>query len=104
MLQEAEDSFLVGYGVGLPHAYTPNVSQSSVLVAKLQTPIPCGHTGSEMRFIFLVISPEGKPKKHLSALSEISRFIMNDASRQAMHDAETSEDLFRLLAVGRELK
>lgn len=95
--QSNDYSCVMGYEVGLPHAYTPELDESVVLVAKLDTPIICEHGNEQMRIIFLVISPEGLPKAHLSALSKISRFIMDDANRQALMNARDHQELLRVL-------
>ncbi len=90
-------SCYIGYEVGLPHAYTDDITESVVLVAKLKKSITCQLSGESLRVIFLVISPESAPKQHLSALAEISRFIMDDGNRRALMDAEDEDDLMRPL-------
>jgi NhaP-type Na+/H+ or K+/H+ antiporter/mannitol/fructose-specific phosphotransferase system IIA component (Ntr-type) len=95
--QSEEYSCFIGYGFGMPHAYTDTLDESIVLLSKLKTPISCELSGEVLEALFLVLSPENQPKKHLNALSEISQFIMDDKNRTAFANANTEADLLDLL-------
>ncbi len=96
MQQEEQYSSLIGYDVALPHTYTSLLESSVVLVAKLAKPLACRHTTEEIRYIFMVISPQDKPRKHLNALAEISSFITKQENLQQMAEANSPRDLVRL--------
>ena len=91
--REHEYSSLVGYDVALPHFYTKALSESVVLLAKLAEPISDIHSNQEVRYVFLLLSPEDQPKTHLQSLAEISRFIMDKENRQQLKDARDTEAL-----------
>ncbi len=93
LVQDEKYSSLIGYGVALPHAYTDALEESVVLVARLNNPIVCAHTGEQILVIFLVLSPKAQPQRHLKALSEISKFIMREENRVVLKAAETAEEL-----------
>lgn len=96
MKQELEYSSLVGYDVSLPHFHLEELSESVVLIAKMQTPLKDLHSGDPIRYIFLVLSPSSQPKTHLNALSEISRFIMEEQNRERLDEVESLQDLRHL--------
>jgi NhaP-type Na+/H+ or K+/H+ antiporter/mannitol/fructose-specific phosphotransferase system IIA component (Ntr-type) len=91
--QGEEYSSLIGYGFSLPHTYTDTIEESLVVVCKLREKVTCLHSGEEVKFIFMVLSPRGKPQHHLKALSEISRFIMNDDNRDMLLSATDDDSL-----------
>ncbi|MFT5127126.1 MAG: NhaP-type Na+/H+ or K+/H+ antiporter/mannitol [Rhodothermales bacterium] len=95
--QSQEYTCFIGYGIGMPHAYTDALDESVVLLSKLREPITCELSGEKMEALFLVLSPEDQPKKHLNALSEISRFIMDDKNRSSLLDADCESELVDLL-------
>ncbi|MCJ8331981.1 MAG: PTS sugar transporter subunit IIA, partial [Lentisphaeria bacterium] len=99
--QEQDYSSLIGYGVALPHFYVDGLSESVVMIAKLETPLKDLHSKEEIHFIFLVLSPSDQPKNHLQALSEISSFIMVEERRQDMFLAKTTEELIAVFFPGR---
>ena len=93
MKQDEEYSSLIGYGYSLPHTYTDTIEESLVAVCKLTGGVKCTYSGEPVDFIFMVLSARGKPQNHLKALSEISRFIMNEENRQMLTDADNNESL-----------
>ncbi len=95
--QENEFSSLVGFDVAIPHFYSDALTDSVVLLAKLKTPIKDMHSDDHVRYLFLVLSPEDQPRVHLQALSEISRFIMEEGNRKQLDEAESTEDLVGVL-------
>ena len=101
--QEKEYSSLVGYGVALPHAYSEHLKESVVLVASLKEPVKDLHSGEEIKVIFLVLSPKDDAKNHLNALSEISRFIMDEQNRERLLASGTESELVQLFFPDREV-
>ena len=62
-------------------------------VCKLTGGVSCTYSGEDVKFIFMVLSPRGLPQNHLKALSEISRFIMNEENRGLLAGAHNTEEL-----------
>ncbi len=94
--QEEQYSSLIGYDIALPHSYTDALDSSILLIAKMRHPITCKHTTEKIRFVFMVLSPQDKPRSHLNALSEISAFIMSEENRRHLAAAESDRDLVAL--------
>ncbi len=98
--KEREFSSSIGKGISLPHTYTDGIDRSIFLVARLDEPCRCPHTGSEVSLVFLVLSPEDRPDEHLSLISRIAKLVMKDGVREAMLGAESPGDLYRIIEKG----
>jgi mannitol/fructose-specific phosphotransferase system IIA component (Ntr-type) len=91
--RENDFSSLVGYDVSLPHLYTEALDHSVVLVAKLRKPLKDLHSDDEIRYVFIVLSPQDQPKVHLQALAELSQFIMDESNRRHLEKADDNASL-----------
>ncbi len=94
--RENDFSSLVGYDVSLPHLHTDDLDHSVVLVAKLRKPLKDLHSDDQIRYVFIVLSPQDKPKVHLQALSELSQFIMDESNRRHLENASDNESLIKV--------
>ncbi len=101
-LLQREDEFtsLIGHGISLPHAYAAGLQETQMLVARLIPGIPCKHTGSDIQVVFMLLSPEDQPVRHLNLISDIAKFIMQEEVRQAILAAEDAASLFRVIDKG----
>jgi mannitol/fructose-specific phosphotransferase system IIA component (Ntr-type) len=97
MTVEQELSSEIGYHAALPHAYCNEIEDSLVLVAKLAYPFCQRKNHEELRYVFLVLSPEHRPEIHLNALADISRFLLNEGNRKALEQVETKQQLMAAL-------
>ena len=59
-------------------------------------PIDLLHSDDEIRYVFLVLSPQDQPKVHLQALSELSRFIMDESNRRHLEKASDDKSLIEV--------
>jgi mannitol/fructose-specific phosphotransferase system IIA component (Ntr-type) len=91
--QEEEYSSYIEYGMAMPHLYVEGLEQSIAAFAKLQHPILDPRVQHEVRFVFLVLSPEGDPQHHLNALAEISRFFMDPENLSALEEAASVDEI-----------
>lgn len=101
---EHEYSSVIGNGVALPHTYIEGIDRSLVMVSKLKKPITCTHNSDEIIYVVLLLSPKDQPEVHIKALSEISKFIVNDDSRKKLAAAETKNDLIAILFPDNDFK
>ncbi|HON76913.1 MAG TPA: cation:proton antiporter [Spirochaetota bacterium] len=101
---EREYSSVIGHGVALPHTYIEGIERSLVMVAKMRKPVICQHGTDEIIYVVLLLSPKDQPEVHIKALSEISKFIVNDDNRKKLASAQTKSDLIAILFPDREKK
>lgn len=94
---EHEYSSVIGHGVALPHTYIDGIERSLLMVAKMNKPVICQHGTDEIEYVVLLLSPKDKPEIHIKALSEISKFIVNDDNRKKLASAQTKSDLITIL-------
>ena len=94
---EHEYSSVIGHGVALPHTYIDGIERSLLMVAKMNKPVICQHGTDEIAYVVLLLSPKDKPEVHIKALSEISKFIVNDDNRKKLASAQTKSDLITIL-------
>ena len=92
--QESDQHELLAYDIALFHAHSRHVQNCSVAIARLQKPIIIME--EEVDIVFVILSPEGQPQKHLETLARIGRFILSDENRKQMREAATPEKLLAL--------
>lgn len=98
--REEEFTSLIGHGIALPHTYTHAVDESVLSISKVDPPIKCHQTGSDISMVFMVLSPEGDPAKHLQLISKIAKFVMKKANRDAFLKASDSKTLYKIIEEG----
>ncbi|MDT8446641.1 MAG: cation:proton antiporter [bacterium] len=98
--REKEYSSLLGYQISLPHVYCKGVPDCLMIVAKATTPIQTKWSEDPIELVFMVISPENQPEKHLAQISKIARFISIEENRLALKAASDPTELFYALERG----
>ena len=98
--RERQFSSLLGHGIALPHLHTQGVEESILSIAKVDPPIPCKQTGLNIELVFLVLSPEGDPAKHLKQISKIAKFIMKKPNREAFMKVTEAQGLYQVIEEG----
>jgi mannitol/fructose-specific phosphotransferase system IIA component (Ntr-type) len=69
----------LGFMLALPHAKSPKVKQTHILVCRLLQGVDFDALdGLEARIIFLVLSPISDHKNHIKTISTISRYLNVD--------------------------
>ena len=92
--QELDQHELLAYDIALFHTYSHHIQTCAVAIARLQKPIMVME--EEVDIIFVILSPEGQPQKHLETLARIGRFILNEENRKQMREALTPEQMLAL--------
>jgi NhaP-type Na+/H+ or K+/H+ antiporter/mannitol/fructose-specific phosphotransferase system IIA component (Ntr-type) len=97
-LIEQEEVFpsVIGYNVALPHSYIDGIDESLVLFAKVKKAITSIGGEDEIHYIFLVLSPKGRPNTHIETLATISKFISEDETRSGLEKATSKKDLRKI--------
>ena len=97
--REEEYTSLLGNGIALPHAWSPDVDRTSVVVARPQVTVICPLTSRPIEIVFMLLSPEGKANEHLDHLSFIARLIGSQAQRERILHARDPDELYELIAM-----
>ena len=89
----------IGEGVAIPHGKLAGLPQ---LVASFGVSRPGvdfdAIDGKATHLFFALVAPENSAGVHLKALARISRLFKNNRFRQAILDARSSEEIYRLIA------
>ncbi|WP_135819818.1 PTS sugar transporter subunit IIA [Halostella litorea] len=94
LAREEETTTGVGKGIGIPHAKTDAVSRPSVAFARSEAGVDFGSMdGEPATLLFMILVPESGAEDHLSILSSLSRALMHDEVREALHAAGDAEDV-----------
>lgn len=88
----------IGDGIAIPHGKLDGLEDIVVVVGRSVDGVefealdqkPC-------HILFLVLAPEQVAGMHLRVLAHISRLLKDDAFRKSFSEADTDDDLWRLL-------
>jgi mannitol/fructose-specific phosphotransferase system IIA component (Ntr-type) len=97
--REEDYTSLLGNGIALPHTWSADVEQATVVVARPQTHVICPLTGRPIEIVFMLLSPVGNANEHLEHLSFIARLIGSQAQRKRIMQARNAEELFELIVM-----
>lgn len=87
-----------GKGTALPHGRIPELDRTQAVFAKIN-----GGTDFEAAdeqktdLVFMLLSPENSGADHLTALSEISRIIKNEAVCAKLRQATNAAEIYKIL-------
>lgn len=97
--ENLESTVLVG-DVALPHARSRSVRRLGMAVGTCPEPMdfPSGDDLCGVRMICLIAVPSEAPGQYLGLLASMSRILSDDAFRNTLVGATTSEDMYDLLA------
>lgn len=88
----------IGQGVAIPHGKTDVLSEQVGVLGISQKGIEFNSLdGEPVYIIFLLVGPVEVTGQHLKALSRISRLFKDKFLRQAIKDADTKEDIVKII-------
>jgi len=88
----------IGQGVAIPHGKTDVLSEQVGVLGISKKGIEFNSLDGELVYIiFLLVGPVEVTGQHLKALSRISRLFKDKFLRQAIKDAETKEDVVKII-------
>ena len=89
----------IGEGVAIPHGKLNGISQLCASFGVSRGGVDFeAIDGKPTHLFFALIAPENSAGVHLKALARISRLFKNARFRQAILDAQTSEEIYRLIS------
>ncbi len=97
---ERENKMSTGmqHGIAIPHGKTNAVDELVVAMATKKKGIDFGALdGKPCRIFVMTISPMAKSGPHISYLSDISKLLNNADIREQLLNAETEEEMKRIL-------
>jgi mannitol/fructose-specific phosphotransferase system IIA component (Ntr-type) len=88
----------IGRGVAIPHTKHASVEKLVGTVALSKHGVVFDSLDGEPVHVFvLLISPQDRPGDHLRALENVSRALRDDAFVRALRQANTREEIWKLL-------
>lgn len=88
----------IGQGVAIPHGKTDVLSEQIGVLGISKKGIEFNSLdGEPVYIIFLLVGPVEVTGQHLKALSRISRLFKDKFLRQAIKDAQTKEDVIKII-------
>lgn len=89
----------IGEGMAIPHGKLSGLPQlmASFGVARSGVEFEAAD-GKPTYLFFALLAPENSAGLHLKALARISRLFKNEKFRQAIIDAKTPEEIYRLIS------
>ena len=97
--RERKGSTALGEGVAIPHGKLDSVGKLIACLGRARNGVDFGSAdGKPTYFFFALVGPERSAGAHLKALARISRLFKDPAVRARLMDAETAQDMHRILA------
>lgn len=91
----------IGRGIAIPHTRHTSVNRLIGTCATLKSGAAFDAVdGEPVDVLFLLISPQDRPREHLQALESVVQAVGDDAFVQRLRAAETSAELAKLLGQG----
>lgn len=88
----------IGFGVAIPHARSPAVSELTVVGGVSATAIPFDAIdGEPVRLFFLIVGPDASAGLHVKILSRIARLVRRENVRQRLVEARTPDEFYSIL-------
>ena len=97
--REALGSTGIGEGVAIPHGKFPNLHTLAAGIGIHKEGIDFGALdGNKSRFFVVLLAPEDSAGQHLKALARIARLFRDAGFKRRLIDAQTTQELFELIA------
>ena len=97
--REGQRSTGIGEGLAIPHGKCPGVREITMAIGIPSEPLEFDSIdGEPVRMIVLLASPADRIADHIQALGRISKFMSDPTVRSRAYSADSSQDLYQLLA------
>ncbi len=89
----------IGDGIAIPHGKLAGLANMMIAFGRSRKGIDFeAMDGKPVHLISLLIAPENSAGQHLKALAKISRMMKDELYRRALLEAQTHDDLVRIIA------
>ncbi len=97
--REARRSTGIGHGLAIPHGKSSACDELVMAIGKPAEPIDFQSIdGQPVQIIVLLASPVDQTGPHIQALARISRIMTIESVRSDMYNAESADELYRIIA------
>jgi len=99
-IRERENSMStgVGFGIALPHASTPLISENIVAFGRSRKGIDFNSLDAQpVSLVVLVIVPASEKEKNFMTLARISRFLHGKSVRESLEQAANTDSISHIL-------
>ena len=97
--RESQRSTGIGEGLAIPHGKCPGVRDITMAIGIPSQPLEFDSIdGESVRLVVLLASPADRIADHIQALGRISKFMSDPMVRSRAYAADSSQDLYQLLA------
>jgi mannitol/fructose-specific phosphotransferase system IIA component (Ntr-type) len=87
-----------GFGVAVPHARTPTLSDLAIVAGRADNPVEFGALdGRPVELFFLVAGPESAAGQQVRALARIARIVRRDQVRDRLTRAQSGEEFLGIV-------
>ncbi|AUJ31952.1 MAG: PTS sugar transporter subunit IIA [Liquorilactobacillus nagelii] len=99
--REKDGTTGIGDGIAIPHGQSKTVKKSSVIIAKLNTPIEWHSLDDKpVSYVFLLAIPAAGDQEHLKLLSELAGLLMDDEIRRRLEKSKSKIELLNIFKEG----
>jgi len=89
----------IGHGLAIPHGKCESLSGLAMAIGRPAEPLEFAAIDQRpVRLIVLLASPPDRTSDHIQALAKISRLMTDAAFRERLFAAQSSDELYSLLA------
>ncbi|MCC6909198.1 MAG: PTS sugar transporter subunit IIA [Phycisphaerales bacterium] len=87
----------IGQGLAIPHGKSDVCDDLMLAIGKPALPIDFHSIDRQpVRLVVLLVSPPDQTSRHIQALARISRLMTQDDFREAVYNANSAEEIYRL--------
>ncbi|MDY7528618.1 MULTISPECIES: fructose-specific PTS transporter subunit EIIC [unclassified Cryobacterium] len=97
LAREAKTATGIPGGLAIPHCRSAAVTEPTLALARLSTPVDFGAGDGPADLVFLIAAPAGADQEHLKILAKLSRSLMKPAFTAALRAATTPAEIVELV-------
>jgi len=99
LMREQTRSTGIGSGIAIPHGKCKAVKELEMAIGKAAEPIDFESVdGKPVKIVILLVSPIDQTGPHIQALAKISRLMLDQPFKEALEQAQSSQELYELLS------
>jgi PTS system fructose-specific IIC component len=97
LAREAKTATGIPGGLAIPHCRSAAVTEPTLALARLTSPVDFGATDGPADLVFLIAAPEGADQEHLKILAKLARSLMKAPFTAALRAAKTQAEIVELV-------
>ena len=88
----------IGFGIGIPHASTDLIYEVVGALGRSKNGVNFDALDNQpVNLVMLFLVPQGQFQKHLHTLANIAKLLHKKEFRQALEQANSSDEMFRII-------